>query len=519
MFLPKLPTTNTAREMVDVFKGYNHNLRIGAGEFFDMQNLTSDFYPVMSPRGNRGVYARPASPQGLIGKDQLCYVDGADFVVGQQRISLELSTAAADCPKQLISMGAYVIVMPDKKYVNTADLEDFGHIEAVVTVTAQVGEWSQATGFTALEAEGIGQGFRLGDVVCITGVPGLTGYLPLKAVGANLIVVQGKVTEATRTVTVERRMPDMDFVIESENRLWGCRYGGGVNDIYACKLGDFRNWNCFQGVSTDSYAASCGTDGPFTGAITHLGIPLFFKENCVHKVYGSYPSNYQIRTTACRGVQKGSHGSMAIVNETLYYKARSGVCAYDGSLPVEVSEAMGNTVYRSAVAGAHGSKYYISMRGGDGWHLFVYDTAKGLWHKEDGLQALDFCSFQGEMYCIDGKNRNIITLTGAGEAYEDSVSWMAQTGELVLSSPDMKYISRLTVRLSVEPGTVVEMFAQYDMSDEWIQLCHIRGTNLRSLDIPVRPRRCDHMKLKLTGRGGMKLYSITKTIEKGSGRS
>ena len=117
-------------------------------------------------------------------------------------------------------------------------------------------------------------------------------------------------TVAEGAVTVKRSVPDMDFVIESGNRLWGCKYGyvdgKTVNEIYASKLGDFKNWNCFMGISTDSYAASCGTDGQWTGAITHLGYPLFFKENCLHKVYGTFPSNFQIQTTTCRGVQKVS---------------------------------------------------------------------------------------------------------------------------------------------------------------------------------------------------------------------
>ena len=63
MKYPKLRVPQTSRQMVDVFKGYNHNLRISDGEFYDMKNLTADHYPVLSPRGNRGVYASPASPQ------------------------------------------------------------------------------------------------------------------------------------------------------------------------------------------------------------------------------------------------------------------------------------------------------------------------------------------------------------------------------------------------------------------------------------------------------------------------
>ena len=54
------------------------------------------------------------------------------------------------------------------------------------------------------------------------------------------------------------------------------------------------------------------------------------------------------------------HKSLAIVNEVLYYKSRSAICSYDGSLPVEISSALGDESYSNAVAGAFGNKYYIS---------------------------------------------------------------------------------------------------------------------------------------------------------------
>ena len=74
MSYPTLKVLPTSRDMVDVFRGYNHNLRIGDGEFFDMKNMTSDRYPVLSPREQRGVYASPSNPHGLIAKDSLCYI-------------------------------------------------------------------------------------------------------------------------------------------------------------------------------------------------------------------------------------------------------------------------------------------------------------------------------------------------------------------------------------------------------------------------------------------------------------
>ena len=597
MKLPKLRVLESSRQMVDVFKGYNHNLRIGEGEFFDMKNMTSDHYPVLSPRGKRGEYASPASPNGLIAKDALCYVDGRNFVINEYAIDMGLN----DEPKQLISMGAYVIIWPDKKYINTRDLTDFGNIEAFypgvkgqtvkasyemckidgtvypknikgsVTApedpenmqlwidwsttphvlkqySATSAVWTQiATTYIKISAPNIAQNFKQYDAVKITGFPdesqqfaGMDGITyPLweayhdpgdgaRAEGtSDYIVIVGLLDNAETWETklrLERTVPRMDFVIESGNRLYGCRYGPAangevVNEIYASKLGDFKNWNCFMQISTDSWVGGVGSDGQFTGAITHMGYPLFFKENCVHKVYGSYPANFQIQTTPCSGVQKGCDKSLAIVNTTLFYKARNAICAYDGSLPTEVSYALGNEAYNKAVGGAHGNKYYISMEDNAGTdHLFVFDTAKGMWHKEDSINVDYFCSCDDEMYAIS--NGKIITILGSGTPDADPVEWMVQTGEIGISSPDMKYISRLNIRMAMEIGAEVRIYGQYDFSDEWESLWCLRNTdNLRSFSLPIRPKRCDHMKLRIEGEGMVKIYSITKTIEQGSEQS
>ncbi len=589
MKLPALTVLETSREVLDVFKGYNHNLRIGDGEFYDMKNLTSDTYPVLSPRGRRGNWATPADPQGMIAKDSLCYVDGRDFVMNEYRVEMQLSTAAEDCPKQLISMGAYVIIMPDKKYINTADITDFGNIEASVTTSSTVSfamcrvdgtqysdvtvsgaepeavdkklwvdtsssphtlkQYSESsamwvpitTTYVRINATGIGKPFSVNDGVSISGITvsqlsDLNNTMIIWDKGDDYIVVTGildEVASQSDAVTVKRTMPLMDFVIESENRLWGCRYGVAengevVNEIYASKQGDFRNWKCFMGLSTDSWTATVGSDGQFTGAVTHGGYPLFFKENCMHKVFGKYPAQYSINTTTCRGVQKGCHKSLAIVNEVLYYKSRSAICSYDGSLPREVSYALGDVRYSGAVACAHGNKYYISMRDDSAnlteelesqrWNLFVYDTAKGMWHREDHTRAYDFCSCRGEVYYIDYYDRNINTLFGSGEMDVRGVEWMAETGIIGTSSPDKRYISKLNVKMHMDVGARAFFYIQYDSSQEWEYLFYIAGKSLQTFTIPIRPKRCDHFKLKIEGVGEAKIYSIAKTIDKGSDR-
>lgn len=586
MQYPTLYEGSVSREMVDVFGGYNHNLRIGDGEFYDMKNLTSDDYPVLSTRGQRGLYtlgfAEDTEPKlsGLIAKDALCYVDGGDFVINGYRIGMGLN----DEPKQLVSMGAYVIILPDKKYINTLHHEDKGDIETEfvsestsfsickrdatdyeyskeeppapedgalwldTTETPNVlkqwsedaGMWMQiATTYVKITAAGIDDYFELYDGIEISGLSGelqvgneshavselaaLEGSAVVWGKGEDYIVVVGILANAWdvfNEVTISRKMPNLDFVIEAGNRLWGCRYGTAangevVNELYCSKLGDFKNWNCFMGIATDSWVGQVGTDGLFTGAVTHLGYPVFFKENCMHKVYISSSGAHQVIDTACRGVQYGCSKSLAIVNETLYYKSRSGVCAYDGSLPVEISQALGSERYENAVAGAHGNKYYISMEDAQGdRHLFVYDTGRGIWHREDAFNAACFCSCRGELYAIS--EGRIVTMLGSGDKEAAPLEWMAETGIIGISSPDMKYISRLILRLTLPQGSTMRVSAEYDSSGLWEQLFTVTGHGTRAFTLPVRPVRCDHMRLRLEGRGAMKLFSITKTIEQGS---
>ena len=590
MKYPILTELNTSREMIDVFRGYNHNLRIGEGEFYDMKNLCSDHYPILSPRPKRGTYATPINPQGMLAKDALCYVDcvtpnhadGARLYINEKEVEdFTLSSRTADCPKTLISMGAYIIIMPDKKYVNTEskNYSDKGNIEATVEMRdlatfvpckldgteykaatardtapenpADLDLWLDTSSvphtlkqYSSSNATWVSipttyikitcsklspMPFETGDGIIISGITNeslldFNRAMVIEEAGDKYIIVKGILDEATVTsgFTIKRVMPNMDFIIESENRLWGCRYGTDVNgnvvnEIYASKLGDFKNWNCFASVSTDSYVATVGTDGQFTGATTHLGYPIFFKENCMHKVYGNYPANYQIQTTTCRGVQAGCDRSLATVNEVLYYKSRSGICAYDGSLPVEISSALGDTRYYNAVAGGLGNKYYISMAEADeSYHLFVYDTLKGMWHKEDNTQASIFCNYRGDLCYIDYDDNQIKSVKGTGVTEINSIEWEAVTGIIGTDSPDKKYISRMDVRMSLQVGTRVMFFIEYDSSGEWEHLFTMAGVNLRSFPVSIRPQRCDHMRLRIKGVGDAKIYSICKTIEQGS---
>ena len=566
MQIPTLKQGNVSRENVTSFGGCHAGARIAEGEFAAMKNCTGDQFPLIATRRKRGIHASPARCNGLLAKDSLCWVDGSKFVMNGYETELHLT----DSPKQLVSMGAYVIIFPDKKYINTADLSDFGNLEGEFTSAGTVKftpvdgdgkplipaytqpeepekpengalwldtsgagallQWSAGTGMwvsvdntlVRISCPNMGVSFRPGDGVQLTGVPaGVETSGVIADCGRDYVTVPGlleREASLDTPVTVGRYLPLMDMVLECGNRLWGCRYGlnragAVVNEIYASKLGDFRNWNCFQGVSTDSYCVSLGNDGPFTGAVQHLGYPVFFREDCIHRLYGSTPATFRLQTTPCPGVQQGCSQSLARVGQMLYYKSPNGVCAYDGAVPVTVSQKLGAMPCIRAAAGALGDKYYLCIQEEETTgQLWVYDTARGLWHREDDTRVRWFCTCRDDLFFVNGEGQ-IISVMGRGQP-EEEISWMLETGMLGTLTPDSKTLTRLNLRLELAQQATV--WVQYDGDDFWTPVATVYGSAGQCFNLPVAVRRCDRLRLRLEGTGFMRLSCITKTMERGS---
>ncbi len=581
MQLPSLDYEYSDRSVTDTFAGYNHKLKIADGEFYDTRNLTSEYYPLLAERRKRGLVKQLTAPGGLLGKEKLAYVDNGVLYYDGEATGL---TGLTPGEKQLVSMGAYICIFPDKKYYNTADANDRGSMEAYYTSTGAVKytmcrvdgtdygtatvstaapetpenaalwidtskethvlkQWSSATKewvsiptvYTKVQFISKGELpglFKEYDGVTIGGAEAeVNGDKVIYAMGGSesvfdYIVVTGlleqAVTQETGSVSLSRSVPQMDFICESQNRLWGCYYGSdgeqSLNEIYCCALGDFKNWRQYMGLSTDSWTASVGSDGPWTGAVNYLGYPTFFKEDRIHRVSISTSGAHSISETACRGVQKGSEKSLAVVNEILLYKSRSDVCAYQGGFPAKVSEALGDGLYSDAAAGAVRDRYYISMRDSDGKaQLFVYDVGKKLWMHEDGFEADCFARMGDELYALSGKL--LYAMQGSTGEKEPYISWMAETGMLYYQQPDQKYVSNFSLRLSLEEGAELTIYIEYDSTGEWERKGTIKFRGTKAVNVPIRPRRCDHMRIRLEGKGRVRLYSIAKLVTYGSWKS
>ncbi len=598
MEFPILQDVSRYREMTTVFGGYNHQISCKEGQFYDMKNMSSKYFPVLSPRNNRGIVKRFTNPQGILDKEDLWWIDNKVLYKNGEAITLEGVTLTDEAPKTLAKMGAYIIIMPDKVWCKTNDedsslecgyMENYVDIEKGSEITFSICEangkaieWHDAeyykvnnptdgsymmsvtsegkpslkiysastsiwmtvaSTYVQISAKGIGIGFEKEDGIKITTNVitdslnnifvndekdgkhhSINTYILDKTDDSITIpgIYNGRITPfEDMTLSLERKVPDMSYVTECNNRLWGCSKDG--HEIYCCKLGDVKNWNCFRGIATDSWAATIGSDGQFTAAITFLGYPIFFKEDCLIKVAVSATGAHQTKETMCRGVQNGSGGSLCILNETLYYKSTTGICGYNGSLPYSISDELGDVGYYDAVAGAIGDKYYISMRDkSNEYSMFVYDKKNGIWCKEDNTQALIFCRHKDELYYIDSKD-NVMKSIGGTLLYdvpeqdtEGSIDWYAESGPIGYSSPDNKYVGRITLRITLEFGANVDFFLQYDSHGEWEHKFNMSGTGTRTYSIPIIPKRCDHFRYKIMGSGSCKIHSVTKTIEEGS---
>lgn len=410
---------------------------------------------------------------------------------------------------------------------------------------------SQKFNYTTIRAKSINSDIQAGDFVKISGLTntitsGASDYVDgsyidnlnnrsykVYYVSTNTLVIKCELESSvpyTGTVTVERISPDFDEgkIVEMQNRLWCC--SSDKNEIYCCKQGDERNWQAYgDGISTDSWAMTCGKEGKFTGIATRNDSIIFFKENYALKIYGTKPSNFTLAEYNVPGVKIGSEKSLVNINSTLFYLGHNGVYAYQsGSLPALISEEplWGHT-YKNAVGGRHGNKYYISAERDDGeQELLVYDTDKGLWHKEDDTKMIDCTTYNGVLYWLDNTKENIMCPDKADNLLvddtkyeyqqEDCFEWSAETGDLYDSEFNVKNIGKIRIGIKAENGAKVSLFVQYKDNGEWRKVSEMLYSEKKPRVFAVALRRAEYLRLKLVGTGQVEIYGIDIEHSRGS---
>lgn len=565
MMYPQLNEQRERRKAQTAFRGLNRNMNAMEEEFVSMENMGSDEAPMMAPRRQRRRIMRIGGGTELLGGTTLSWIADGALYYGGSKVAEGIGAGA-----QLVRMGAYLIVWPDRIVYNTytreltgmdaawtgngvrvrpcmlsgqelayvsGDTEPESPADGMYWLNTSVGGMYQYlngvwtgldTVYSRLESLGLGAAFRDYDVVEISGMDDAAYNMSatVYARGDDYIVIAaGEIVEYENSgeVTVRRTAPDLDHICENGNRLWG--YSNTTHEIRGSKLGDPWNWNSYLGISTDSYAATVGSQGDFTGIISYMNYVHFFKENRVHRLYGTQPSNYQLIEMQMRGVKAGCGKSLCVVNELLYYMSRDGIIRYDGSGPVCVSEALGTERMDAVVCGAHGNKLYVSALTESGPEMYVLDTRYNMWHREDSARALSFAGTgdgdyflddQGTVWGIDG----VMSMLEDYDAdLEGPVSWEAVTGDMLTEygmgqrTTLAKKLKRVEIRLQMDRGARVEVEIQFDSDGRWHRAMSYASELKKTVTLPLAARACDHFAIRYRGKGRVIVYAVTKVFE------
>ena len=578
----RLNDTACSSDIINEFPGLNLSEKKIPGQLASAMNVSTELYPFLTEDTKTYKIKEHEGSYGAIALcDKLfeCVTVGA--VTKAYYGGLDTGLALTAGKKRLVRMGTRLIIFPDKKWYDAKSGES-GLLEAffesadgvgfrfelcdidgatvnatfspVAPASAAVGSywcdtscspyalkfkgedmWTEIYSvYTKITCPNAGVNFKAGDGVRISvgASPLGGGFHVLETVTDDFVIIPGIYTgaEASGALKIERRLPLTDIEIECANRIWACRWGLNnesefVNEIYASKLGDPTNFECFEGISSDSYALSLGSEGAFCGAVCYLGNPIFFKEKCFHKIFGSRPADFSVVTVDSAGPAVGCENSFALCDDILYYVSKEGVTMYDGAFPRIVSDRLGG-IELSEVSGASYSGKVLFSGMADGRHrTFVLDSRKLLWSEREYL-PLEFSASLGDsllaaaggsLYLLGAKESaagSAVALCAGDAPTAEEVKWSFETGNLCPRFAE--YVYKLVLRIKVATGATVSVSAQYYDGGEFESVGVIRPCVERSYSIPIHTHRTDFFRLRFEGKGHFVLYSIARFTDKAS---
>lgn len=490
---PYLRGGTPQRTRIDGFSGLDRRDRAAPGAVRQGRGLSAGdlpaLRPTLSPEQVRQVDActdlLSACGKLIWTSGGRLYVDGAD------------RGGVRDERHQMVVIGKRLVLFPEKKWLDlSADDSSLQSMEARVMGGAVFTD-------STIELDDTG-GLRKGDGVTIEDCeenPENNKTAVIREIDGNTLVFSaGCFTPGEeRLIRITRKVPDLAFVCERDNRLWG------VHDSAICcsVMGDPLNWMVYDGLATDGFETAVGTDGPFTGIAAAGSHVLCLKEDCVHKVYGEKPSNFQVQVSRIPGVQKGCERSLHSAGDILYWWARDGLMAYGGGVPDRLSAPLGDAAYTEVCAGTDGHVLWLSGRKNGTPETLTYDIEQAAFLPVDGRRAVQFALHDGALYLAEA---GAIWKTGTSRRdapFEAVLGPFRQTAPAVLTGltllADCRGPCTLACAVRTETGDWKTVW-----SDERLQDGRAR--------IPVRPLRGMQFWLRLTGRGDITVQSIARTL-------
>lgn len=498
------------KKQIVSFRGINYSDAYQDGDLAESLNISTRRFPFLTTRRARQKMDAYSNVSALSARGSLVVVQGTDLIYDGKVVG---QVTAGE--KQFAVVNTKLVIWPDKVYLDlmTETVKPMGAKASGkgVKFTSEYGDLTiTGSGWPDLTTL-----FNVGDGVKISGSTKAKNNATLKILSMTATVLNfgaGLFEDVTEsgTITIEREVPDMDYICEANNRLFGC--SSELQTIYCSAFGDPINFNINEGIATDSYAVTVGSDGDFTGCCKHGSSVLFWKEARLHKLLGTYPQEYSMYDYTIEGLQKGSHKSLQVINEVLYYMGTHGVYAYSGGLPSRLSDNFGEKYFSDGVAGTDGDNYYLSVKDGEEYSLLVYETKSGFWFREDATNAVDFARVGKDLYMLNDTGE--VWLVDAKQEDKD-VEWMAQFTPFHESIEGRKLFSKLILRVELPKSAWMRIEVRFD-NRKWQEVGKIIGRDMDSIPFQLPINRCDRFDVRLSGYGPCTIKAMQQEYAMGS---
>jgi hypothetical protein len=132
-----------------------------------------------------------------------------------------------------------------------------------------------------------------------------------------------------------------------------------------------------------------------------------------------------------------------------------------------------------------------------------------------------FVRCEGNLYYLNDLGE--IWITGniqdppEGCETEEELPFLVEFTDFTDEDPNKKGVAKLQIRIELDFNATAQCWIRYDSADKWKPAgAEMRGCEKRSYVIPVVPMRSDHYRIKITGEGGCRIYSLTRESYSGS---
>ena len=503
-----------------------------------MTNLSPRCAPGLATRLPRGVFTTPVGsgkPHGMAYFDgRLYFARGNRLYCTADGVAISDLGDVSDTDKIFFVFGDRLYLFPDKLYA-----ERGGGMPRALELDTGVIEQVEFQGSDATLPEGMSWrtlGFSEGDGLRVVNAddaePAPAGDYRITALHGRVATVEGEFPSIyCSDARFLRTVPSFQRVCVCGDRV----YGICGREVYISAAGSATDFYSNSGRDGRGPAVlRADTEGDFTACASFLGCVICFKANRICKLMGSRSDSFVLQDTAAVGVPAYLANTLCEIGGALWYCSDSGVYRYGGQQPERVAPAGGRHLI-GGCGGSDGHSYYLTTETLDGvWQQYLYDPEERCWYAEDDLHPAAMLCRDGFLWIQDGEGYVWLTASD-GRMAVTSFDERSVRGPVVSSvtlRPDYGLLPEgcrptgIFIRATAESGAELEVLADYadgrvgmDADGRGgVSVGYFKGPMTdRLLRIPLTPRLCDGMGLRLHMKGEWVIHEILRQYEE-SGR-